>query len=279
MSRARLRDFYARLITARAEVDDARIIDAFRTIERERFVGPGPWAVKVPNGYLSTETDDPAVLYQDILVGLVPEKGINNGEPSLHAKSIGAASPQNGQTIVHIGAGTGYYTAILAHLAGETGHVHAFEIDVDLARRAVENLAAHKTVTVHAESALAEPTPTADVVYVSAGVTHIPGSWLDALTPRGRLVVPLTPNDHLGCMLLVTRGTDMVYGARVFSPAGFIPCVGAHHEKQSRALAEALVTRSPEEVRSLHRGSEPDDTAWFIGDGWWLSTAAPSVHA
>jgi protein-L-isoaspartate(D-aspartate) O-methyltransferase len=271
-----LRRFYARLITNHAGVEDSRIIDAFASVERERFIGPGPWHIKVAvDGYMSSETDDPAVLYQDIVVGLVPERGINNGEPSLHAKSIGQAAPKCGDVVIHVGAGTGYYTAILAHLVGDSGQVHAYEIEADLARRAVENLAIYDTVKVRAKSALDEVLPTADVIYVSAGATHVPALWLDALALGGRLVLPLTPTDRLGCMLLVTRSSDTVYGARVFSPAGFIPCVGARDERHSRALADALDARDTDDVRSLRRGSEPDDTAWCIGEGWWLSTVAP----
>ena len=270
-----LRRFYARLITTTAGVDDPRIVEAFATVQRERFVGTGPWQIKVSGGYLDTETDDPAVLYQDILVGLVPENGINNGEPSLHAKSIGAAAPRTGEVVIHVGAGTGYYTAILAHLVGPAGRVHAYEIDPALAQRAVENLAEHTTVAIHAQSAFEGTLPSADVIYVSAGATHVPAPWLDALTRGGRLVVPLTPTERLGCMLLVTRQSDAAYAARVFSPAAFVPCIGARDEAQSRALAAALDTRSPDDIRSLRRGGEPDESVWCLGDGWWLSTAEP----
>jgi len=80
-----LRRFYARLVTTHAGVEDSRIVDAFATVERERFVGAGPWQIKAAaNGYMASETDDPAVLYQDIVVGLVPEKGINNGDVRRH---------------------------------------------------------------------------------------------------------------------------------------------------------------------------------------------------
>jgi protein-L-isoaspartate(D-aspartate) O-methyltransferase len=144
-----------------------------------------------------------------------------------------------------------------------------------MARRAVENLVEYATVTVHADSALEAPLPLADVIYVSAGTTHVPGEWLDALAVGGRLVLPLTPNERLGCMLLVTRLFETAYAARVLSPAAFIPCVGARDDSQSRALAAALDARSPDDIRSLQRGNEPDETAWCIGNGWWLSTAKP----
>jgi protein-L-isoaspartate(D-aspartate) O-methyltransferase len=222
---------------------------------------------------MCSETDDPAILYQDIVVGLFPDRGINNGEPSLHAKCLGAALPSDGDLVVHVGAGTGYYTAIIANLVGRTGRVHAYEVQPDIARRATENLSGYTTVTVHAGSALEARLPPADVNYVSAGATHVPSAWLDALAHGGRLVLPLTPNERLGCMLLVTRRSPREYAARVLSTAAFIPCIGARDDTQSIALANALDARSTDEVRSLKRGIQPDETAWCVGDGWWLSTA------
>jgi protein-L-isoaspartate(D-aspartate) O-methyltransferase len=270
-----LRRFYARLVTATAGVEESGIIDAFASVRREYFVGPGPWQIQVLGGYMASGTDDPAVLYQDINIGLDPERRINNGEPSFHAKCMGAAAPRANDVVVHVGAGTGYYTAILAHLVGPSGRVHAYEIDAAMARRATENLTEHAAVTLYADSALAVPLPSADVIYVSAGATHVPGEWLDALKIGGRLVLPLTPNERLGCMLVVTRRSGAVYAARVLSTAAFFPCVGARDDSQSKILAAALNAQSTDAIRSLHRGGEPDDTAWCVGNGWWLSTADP----
>jgi len=270
-----LRRFFAQYVAANARVSDERIVAAFATVPREDYVGPGPWQIPVAEGYIATGTDDPTILYQDILIGLVPERGINNGEPTLHAKCIGAAGVHPGDVVIHIGAGTGYYTAILAHMAGRDGRVEAYEIEPDLARRAQSNLAALPNVRVRLQSALATALPTADVIYVCAGVTQVPALWLDALAIGGRLVLPLVPNERLGCMLRVTRATNEGFAARIFSPANFIPCVGARDEAQSRALAAALDGGGAENVRSLRRGSEPDGSAWWVGTDWWLSTAQP----
>jgi protein-L-isoaspartate(D-aspartate) O-methyltransferase len=270
-----LRRFFAKYVAAKARVSDERIVAAFATVPREGFVGPGPWQIPVAEGYIATETDDPTILYQDILIGLLPERGINNGEPTLHAKCIAAAGLHPNDVVIHVGAGTGYYTAILAQMVGRDGSVDAYEIEPELARRAQSNLADLPNVRVCGQSALATELPTADVIYVCAGVTQVPALWLDALAVGGRLVLPLVPNERLGCMLRVTRTTPEGFAAGIFSPANFIPCVGARDEAQSRALAAALDRGGAENVRSLRRGSEPDDSAWCVGRDWWLSTAQP----
>lgn len=272
-----LRRFYAQYVTATGGVTDHRLVEAYSQVRREEFVGHGPWHIRVGDSYIVTETADPGVLYQDILVGLAPDRGINNGEPSFHAKCLAAADLKSGELVVHIGAGTGYYTAILAYLVGRTGHVHAYEIQPDIAARAYENLLSYKNVTVHSESAVTSALPFADVIYVNAGATHVPSVWLDSLANGGRLVLPLTPNERHGCMLLVTRKTEEAYAARVFSTAAFIPCLGARDEAQSRAVAAALDAGGTESIRSLRRGGKPDASAWCIGNDWWLSTAEARV--
>ncbi len=121
--------------------------------------------------------------------------------------------------------------------------------------------------------------PVADVIYVCAGATHVPSMWLDALARGGRLVLPLTPTEGPGFMLLVTRRSIAAYDARHLSPAFFIPCTGARDERQSEVLTAAIRARTPNDIRSLRRGTEPDATAWCVGVDWWLSTVAtwPSV--
>ena len=54
---------------------------------------------------------------------------------------IDALDLRDGERVVHIGCGLGYYSAILAEVVGADGHVTALEIDPALAARARRNLA------------------------------------------------------------------------------------------------------------------------------------------
>jgi protein-L-isoaspartate(D-aspartate) O-methyltransferase len=273
------RAFFAHLVTAAAPKPNDRIRSAFASVPRERYLGPGPWKIfVVGGGYIETPTDDPAFLYQDVVVGIVPERLVNNGQPALHGVCLGALNVGQGQTVVHVGAGTGYYTAILANLVGPSGAVIAYEIAPDLAQVAARNLADSPNVTVHARSAMEEVLPKCDAIYVNAGATAPPDLWLDALRAGGRLLFPLTAIDTpsglpMGAMLLVTRTPDDDrFDARFVCPAAFVPCAGAFDAETGAKLAVAFKRGGLRDVRSLRRRSLPDDTSWCAGAGWWLST-------
>jgi protein-L-isoaspartate(D-aspartate) O-methyltransferase len=103
-----IRRTYAKHVLANAEVDDPLVEAAFAAVRREDFLGPGPWPMlRWPSRYVPTPSDDPVYLYQDALVGIVPERNLNNGQPWLHALLIAAAAPRPGEHVVHIGAGVG----------------------------------------------------------------------------------------------------------------------------------------------------------------------------
>ncbi len=270
------RRFYAELLVTAFGSGEQRLIDAFAAVPREDYLGPGPWQVCVAaDRYISTRSDDPALLYQDILVGLAPDRRINNGQPSLHARFLSEAAPAWGERALHVGAGTGYYTAILATLVGANGHVDAYEIERDLAARATANLADFAHVTVHAGSVLLAHLGSYDVIYVNAGTTHPPPAWLDALRVGGRLVFPLTPNEGVGVMLKVTRLATEAYAATAFARVAFVPCIGARDDAAATSLSAALERGTHGTIRSLRRNVLPDPSAWCVGDGWWLSRDEP----
>jgi protein-L-isoaspartate(D-aspartate) O-methyltransferase len=73
-------------------------------------------------------------------------------------------------------------------------------------------------------------------------------------------------------MLLITRMPPDRYSARFVMPVMFIPCLGARDEETAKKLAEAFKRGDSRNVRSLRRNTAPDDTCWWSGNGWWLST-------
>ena len=272
------RKFFADLMSASVGGQNKRLAAALASTPRERFLGPGPWKIFAGGQYITTPTDDPAFLYQDVVVALQEKDRINNGQPLLHTACLATLDPQSGETAIHIGAGSGYYTALMAQLTGPSGKVYAYEIDPALAERAAANLADRPHVTVYARSGAEGPFPECNAIYVSAGATSPLDIWLNALLPGGRLLFPLTPDGPggtpgAGGMLLTTRTAADQYSARFVMPVMFIPLLGARDEETAKKLAEAFTRGDMKNVRSLRRNTPPDNTCWCAGNGWWLSTA------
>src|SRR5215207_2900017 len=65
-----------------------RLEQAFARTPREDFLGPPPWRVASNSAFGATATKDPVDLYQNALVVIDAERGINNGEPFLHGQLI-----------------------------------------------------------------------------------------------------------------------------------------------------------------------------------------------
>jgi protein-L-isoaspartate(D-aspartate) O-methyltransferase len=269
---AAARRFFGDWVAASAEVTDPRIADAFASIPREDFLGSGPWLALANTDYVRTPSADVRLLYQNIVFSLKPDKHLNNGEPTLHARCIAAVAPQPGERVLQVGAGGGYYTAILATLVGPQGRVEAREIEPELIAAATSNLARYGQVSVVGRSGIEPPLPESDVIYVCAGATAPMRPWLDALAMGGRLIFPMTPEWDRGGMLLVTR-ESAGFAARFVSPAWFIPCIGAQDPAQADKLRTAINRGGSEDVRSLRLATEPPgETCWLAGSGWWLST-------
>jgi protein-L-isoaspartate(D-aspartate) O-methyltransferase len=258
---------YAAEIMRSTGAENARVEDAFATVPRENFLTPPPWRVFSPGGVIEKDTPDPADLYDDVLVVLDRRKGINNGQPSLHAAWISAVDPRAGETAIHIGIGAGYYTAILAKLVEAGGAVHAYEIDKPLAKLARKHLAVLPQVSVHAVSGVRAELPGADVIYVNAGATAPDVAWLRALKPGGRLIFPWQPMGGGGITLLVRRA-EAGFEAVPNMPVGFISCIGAQAPPSGRCGPHDLM-----ETQSvwLRPDREPDASATAIYDEVWFS--------
>jgi protein-L-isoaspartate(D-aspartate) O-methyltransferase len=286
---ALVRRAYAKEIVAISKIPDASVETAFAEVRREDFLDPGPWLVIGERGdYLPTPSADPAYLYLDHVIAILPRRHLNNGQPSLHAKLLAHAGLRAGEHVVHVGAGTGYYTAIMAHLVGNSGRVTGIELDPDLAMRAWENLASYPNVQVVCGNGAVTACDAADVIYVNAGATRPADTWLDGLAEGGRLILPLTtrrgfarsdplvPMAQRGAVFRIERrSSDFL--ARWISPVAIFPCDGARDPLSEAALAKAFAKGGWNDVTRLCRRDDvPEDRCWLRAPGWSLARDFPS---
>jgi protein-L-isoaspartate(D-aspartate) O-methyltransferase len=291
------RRWYAEDLKLQASVRrNMAIVEAFAAVARERFLGPGPWRIlsdKYGGDYFLTPDDDPRWIYHDVLVAIDHARGLNNGLPSFWARNFDHLDLKRDHRVMQVGAGTGYYAAVLAEIVGPNGHVIAVECDEELAARARTNLSSwYQVEVVHGDGRTHDPGEV-DVVIVFAGSTHPAALWLDRLAPGGQLLMPLTNENRWGFLLRATRCRDYDAEAIVLPTAwdrnrfdavsisgvGIFPCIGGRDEEAAKRFQAALdglrhgsdFTKIP--IEALHRGdpsAEMMDKVWYHGPGFWL---------
>lgn len=276
------REAYAAQMLARMGIeDDEPLKQAFARVPREDFLNPPPWMTSTGRGYQQIPSRDPVVLYQDILVALQEERGVNNGSPSLHALGLHWLAPKPGETVCHIGAGAGYYTAMLSHLVGSSGRVTAVEYDAALAARARANLASCRNVEVVTGNGLQWPQASSDAVYVNFAAHRPAEAWIDNLAVGGRLIFPLCApqRDENGKLQLRSGGggfflfqrTPEEYRVRYLSPAYFVWGEAADGAPDTyTALEDAFQRGGMKDVRRLRWKTPKQDDEWYSEEDWGL---------
>jgi len=272
-----LRSWYADEVRWASGVTNERIIAAFAEVPRETFLPPGPWhfsTAMMLESYQETPNSDVRHLYHNVMVAIDPTRELNTALPSYVASLLESASVEIGSNVAQIGAGLGYYSAILSHLVGSTGSVLALEIDRSLAEQCQINLSNHSNVT----SLLADGSEyhfqqeSLDAIIVHGAATHIPRIWLDALREGGRLLVPLSYSpDEPGQLARITKTRDrfrVEFQHEIFA----YPCIGTCNDEYGETLREAV------EMFGWYTNSELrldvakiDESAWIITPDYWIS--------
>jgi protein-L-isoaspartate(D-aspartate) O-methyltransferase len=248
--------WFAEDLRVSCHITSTAIIDALAAVPRERFLGPGPWLMRGmfdAASYTPADRDgapglDPSLVYHNVPIAIDPSRDLYNGQPGLIARWLDDLDIRPGARVVHIGAGTGYFSAILGHLVGPTGRVWAIEVDHALADRARTNLAEWPWIDVsHGDGRSGLPSDV-DVVLVHAGATHVLDEWLDALGEGGRLSVPLTgamaamgATLGKGLMLRATRDGSS-WPARMGVMVAIYSLVGIRDDAMNSALGQAMMT-------------------------------------
>jgi protein-L-isoaspartate(D-aspartate) O-methyltransferase len=272
------RQRFARAIVRKERISSTRLSRALSIVERERFLGEGPWRVRsVVSAHWTTLNSDPVHIYEDVLVALDARRGIYNGLPSLWARVFDRLRIKDKACVIQIGCGTGYYSAILSHLVGPKGRVIAVDDDKVLVDRARRNLQGQANVEVVRRDGCDPFGIKADVVVVHAGFAQVHQAWLDALRPGGTLFVPITNRRGQGTMFMITR-SHAQYRAEAVGP---IQIMASRHD--GAVPGNNLLLRwweAKSQVRSLRRDAHAKDrSCWLHRQGACLSTRWVSKKA
>jgi protein-L-isoaspartate(D-aspartate) O-methyltransferase len=282
-----IRERYVEEIQRNAKISSSALLRAFAEVPREEFVGQGPWQVlSRPPGHTEAqvgEVTNPAELYRDVAVFLDASRSLTNGNPGTLAAWLDALNLAAGNSVFHLGCGTGYYTAIIAEMVGENGQIIAVEIDPSLAAQARRNLGRYGNVEViRADGGVLE-TGERSAILINAGVTHPRESWLDNLQIGGNLVLPLTfefgmPHVGKGMVLHVSR-LESGYAAHFFpTPVVIYSCSSVRDPWLSSLLAKAFRSGNLNTVRSVRRDSHSiESSCWLHAPGFCLSTGQPGT--
>ncbi|MEU4617396.1 methyltransferase, FxLD system [Streptomyces umbrinus] len=179
---ARLRNALVDQVKANGQARTPEVETALRTVPRHLFVPEATLEAAYANNVVDVKHDADGSSISCA------------SQPVVVALMLDQLQAQPGERILELGAGTGYNTALIAHLVGDSGHVTTIDVDDDLVAGARAHLAAAGFTNVEAitrDGALghAEGAPY-DRIIATVGAHGIPHAWLEQLAPGGRLVTP-----------------------------------------------------------------------------------------
>jgi protein-L-isoaspartate(D-aspartate) O-methyltransferase len=203
------RDDLVRVI-ASAGVRDKRLLAAFREVPRADFVP----AKLAEQAYLDTPIP-------------IPHDQVTT-QPSLVARMVDALELEGTETVLEVGTGYGFQTALLGRLAR---FVWSVERWADLADPARTSLERHGIDNVHVvvgdgSAGLPERAPF-DAVIVAAAYPNVPEPLIEQVSEGGTLVQPLGWGGREEVVLFTKAGEKLVR-RRVITGAHFVRLRGRH---------------------------------------------------
>jgi len=150
------------------DVLDARVLDLMKKVKRELFV----------------PAEHQALAFMDMEIPL--GHGVSMWQPKLEARALQELNLRGGDSVLEVGTGSGYLTAMLARLVK---HVTSVEIVSELAASAAEKLAACKlaNVSLHTGDAAQGWAGEYDAIILTGSVPVLPEAFLESLKIGGRL--------------------------------------------------------------------------------------------
>jgi len=196
-------------------ITDARVLEAMNTVPRHFFV----------------EDALHGQAYGDFPLPI--GEGQTISQPYIVALMTQALELQGGETVLEIGTGCGYQTAILAHLAGKVYSIERIKSLHIKARRLFDRLHYLNIVCKVDDGTLGWPQNAPyDAIIVTAAGPKIPLPLIEQLADPGRMVIPV--GDRLSQQLIVVVKQNGEVRQSVVENVRFVSLIGDHgwHPRQ-----------------------------------------------
>ncbi|NGX16594.1 protein-L-isoaspartate(D-aspartate) O-methyltransferase [Wenzhouxiangella sp. XN24] len=205
----RARDRMVDVHLARRGIRDPAVLDAMRSVPREAFVEPGY----------------EEFAYEDSPLPIGERQTIS--QPYIVAFMIEAAELGPEDTVLEVGAGSGYAAAVMSRIAAK---VHAIERLPALGEKAANRCArlGYDNVAVRiADGTLgwADAAPF-DAILVAAGGPAVPEHLKQQLAVGGRLVIPVGEMGMHQVLVRVRRTSETEFEEEKLASVRFVPLIG-----------------------------------------------------
>ncbi len=195
----------------RRGVSNPDVIGAMRVVPREAFV---PERLR-------------EFAYEDTPLPI--EAGQTISQPFIVAAMIEAGEVKPGETVLEIGAGSGYAAAVISRIAAQVFAIERHENLATLARARMRALgyANVQIRTGDGTRGWAEAAPF-DAIIASAGAPAIPQTLKDQLGMGGVLVMPVGETPREQRLIKVRRQSATLFEEEDLGAVSFVPMIGEH---------------------------------------------------
>ena len=193
----------------RRGIRDEHILDAFRTVPREAFVGP----------------ELAHLAYEDHPLPIEAQQTIS--QPYIVALMIEAAEICGSDCVLEVGAGSGYAAAIISRVASSVIGIERQHVLVEVARERISRLGYDNVEIVEGDGTRGWPDAAPyDAIVAAASGSHVPKSLIDQLRPGGRIVMPLGDPGWVQTLVKLVKREDGSLHQSDLGGVRFVPLIG-----------------------------------------------------
>ena len=193
----------------RRGIAQAVILDAFRAVPREAFVGEHYAHLAYGDHPLPIEAD------QTI------------SQPYIVALMIEAAAIKAGETVLEVGSGSGYAAAVISRIADRVIGIERQHDLVEVARERLRRLDYDNVEIIEGDGTRGWPDGAPyDAILAAASGSHVPQLLIDQLRPGARLVMPIGEPGEVQRLVRVTKDERGLLQQSDHGAVRFVPLIG-----------------------------------------------------